>query len=87
MQTVNEETFEKDNYIETGMPAEAGELFPGKVVEHRDEGSLQVFVCDNFCALSVMCVEVGVIRFWFSVTGAFGGDFSYAVVPEAVVRA
>tara|TARA_B100001057_G_scaffold64252_2_gene57896 strand:+ start:1066 stop:3456 length:2391 start_codon:yes stop_codon:yes gene_type:complete len=87
MQTVNEETFEKDNYIETGMPAEAGELFPGKVVEHRDEGSLQVFVCDNFCALSVMCVEVGVIRFRFSVTGAYADDFSYAVVPKALEKA
>ncbi|MDB4504265.1 DUF4968 domain-containing protein, partial [Akkermansiaceae bacterium] len=87
MQTANEETFEKDNYIETGMPAEAGEVFPGKVVEHRDEGFRQVFVCDNFCALMVTCVEVGVIRFRFSATGAFAEDFSYAVLPKALEKA
>ena len=87
MQTANEETFEKDNYIETGMPAEAGEVFPGKVVEHRNEGCRQVFVCDNFCALSVTCVEVGVIRFRFSATGDFAEDFSYAVLPKALEKA
>jgi len=68
-------TFEKDNYIETGMPADTGELFPGTVVEHRDEGARQVFVCDNACALELRCVDAKTLRFRFIPNGDFSGDF------------
>ena len=79
---MNTATFEKDNYIETGMPVSAGELFPGTVVEHRDEGARQVFVCDNACALEVRSVDAKTLRFRFVPNGDFSGDFSYAVAPE-----
>ncbi|MEN8784092.1 MAG: glycosyl hydrolase, partial [Akkermansiaceae bacterium] len=87
MQTSDEATFDKDNYIETGMPAEAGELFPGKVVEHRDEGPRQLFSCDNACALLLTCVDARTVRFRFAPSGDFPEDFSYAVVAEALDRA
>lgn len=77
-------TFEKDNYIETGMPAEAGELFPGKVVEHLDEGQKQIFRCDNRCALEVTCVNDKMVRFRFAPQGEFSDGFSYAVLPESL---
>ena len=75
-------TFEKDNYIETGMPAEAGELFPGSVVVHHNEGSRQIFYCDNGCALEVTCVEARTVRFRFAPQGEFSDGFSYAVLAE-----
>ncbi|MFT6864084.1 MAG: alpha-glucosidase [Akkermansiaceae bacterium] len=81
MENVDTATFEKDNYIETGMPAEAGELFPGKVSEHRNEGARQVFVCDNACVLEVTCVDAEKVRFRFAPNGDFPEDFSYAVLP------
>ena len=77
-------TFEKDNYIETGMPAEAGELFPGTVVEHLNEGQRQVFLCDNRCALEVTCVNELTVRFRFAPQGEFSDGFSYAVLPESL---
>lgn len=86
MQAADEATFDKDNYIETGMPVEAGELFPGIVVDHLDEGARQVFLCDNFCALAVTCIDVRTVRFRFAPNGDFPEDFSYAVVPEALDR-
>ena len=76
MTTGDEAAFDKDNYIETGMPAEAGELFPGKVVEHRDEGRHHLFVCDNYCALEVICLDARTVRFRFATNGDFSDDFS-----------
>jgi alpha-glucosidase len=77
-------TFEKDNYIETGMPAEAGELFPGTVVEREDQGAKQIFRCDNGCALEVTCADARTVRFRFATIGEFDDDFSYAVEPETL---
>lgn len=86
MQNAGTATFEKDNYIETGMPAEAGELFPGRVIEHRNEGARQVFRCDNACVLEVTCVDTETVRFRFAPSGDFADDFSYAILPEVAEK-
>lgn len=75
-------TFEKDNYIETGMPVEAGERFPGLVVGHEKIGESWVFRCDNRCALEVSFLGGGTVRFRFAPYGDFEEDFSYAVPKE-----
>lgn len=75
-------TFDKDNYIETGMPAESGELFPGSVIEWRDEGVKQYFRCDNQCALEVTGVDARTVRFRFATEGRFSDGFSYATTEE-----
>lgn len=85
MDTGEDATFEKDNYIETGMPAEAGELFPGTVVSYGEKDGRWIFYCDNLCALEVSCLACGAIRFRFAPNGDFEDDFSYAVLPEALV--
>ena len=77
-------TFEKDNYIETGMPAEAGELFPGTVVSYGEQDRRWIFYCDNLCALEVSCLACRAIRFRFAPDSDFEDDFSYAVLPEAL---
>ena len=84
MDTGEDATFEKDNYIETGMPAEAGELFPGTVVSYGEQDGRWIFYCDNLCALEVSCLACGAIRFRFAPNGDFEDDFSYAVLPEAL---
>lgn len=76
--------FEKDNYIETGMPVDTGELFPGVVVKRQDEGARQLFFCDNGCALEVLCVDAKTLRFRFAPDGDLSELFSYAIVPEAL---
>ena len=73
--------FEKDNYIETGMPAETGELSAGVITEWSNEGGVVQFACNNGCVLRVTAVDENVIRFRFSPNGLFEKDFSYAVVP------
>jgi alpha-glucosidase len=84
MNTGGESTFEKDNYLETGMPAEAGELFPGTVISYGEYEGRWIFYCDNRCALEISCLECGPIRFRFAPHGDFEDDFSYAVLPEAL---
>ncbi|MDA7887930.1 DUF4968 domain-containing protein [Akkermansiaceae bacterium] len=74
-----ETTFEKDNYIETGMPKNAGELFPGTIVEIREDENRRIFVCDNLCQLEVTVVDPKTIRFRFTPTGEFSDGFSYAL--------
>lgn len=84
MDTDTEETatFDKGNYIETGRPAQAGELFPGRVIDHGEPGPRQIFRCDNRCALEVSFLKGGTVRFRFAPYGDFDDEFSYAVVPE-----
>ena len=84
METGEEATFEKDNYIETGMPAEAGELFPGRVVSYSEHEGRWTFYCDNRCALEVTCLTGDTVRFRYAPYGDFQDDFSYAVLPEAL---
>ena len=86
MDTGDSTGFEKDNYIETGMPAEEGELFAGQVVTHVDEEGRQVFHCDNRCALEVRFLAGDVVRFRFAPYGDFEEDFSYGLDPEAKVE-
>ncbi len=81
-QQMENATFEKDNYIETGMPVDSGERHPGSVVEWRDEGARQIFICDNGCALELTCMDARTLRFRFAPEGTFARDFSYAVVSE-----
>lgn len=82
METDESTTFEKDNYLETGMPAEAGELFPGQVVAYSETDGQVVFWCDNLCALAVTFPSEGVVRFRFAPGGDYSEDFSYAVSSE-----
>ena len=74
-----EPTFEKDNYIETGMPKNTGELFPGKVVAMRESEGRYFFECDNRCQLEVIAIEAKTIRFRFAPDGSFNDEFSYGV--------
>lgn len=83
MEKDEEATFEKGNYIETGMPAEVGERFPGRAVDYRRADDRWIFQCDNRCALEVIFLEGGTVRFRFAPYGDFEDDFSYAVLPEA----
>lgn len=77
-------TFEKDNYIETGMPADTGELAAGSIVKWSDDGGELIFECDNGCALRIRGVSAGTVRFRFAPDGCFENDFSYAVLPEVL---
>ena len=77
-----EAAFEKDNYIETGMPKNTGELFPGKVVRMREVKGRYLFVCDNRCELEVIAIDPKTIRFRFAPTGEFSDEFSYAIKED-----
>ncbi|MBR9760352.1 DUF4968 domain-containing protein [bacterium] len=77
-----EPAFEKDNYIETGMPKNAGELFPGKVVKMEEIEGRYLFVCDNRCELEVIAIDPKTIRFRFAPTGEFSDGFSYAIKED-----
>ena len=77
-----EPAFEKDNYIETGMPKNTGELFPGKVVTMQEIEGRYLFVCDNRCELEVIAIDPKTIRFRCAPTGKFSDDFSYAIKED-----
>ena len=74
--------FEKDNYIETGMPAEVGELSAGVITGWVNEGGELRFYCDNGCALRIIGIDEKTVRFRFAPDGRFTDDFSYATLPE-----
>ena len=74
--------FEKDNYMETGMPADFGELFPGSIVSFLERENVVLFECDNGCALRIQGISPEILRFRFASEGHFEEDFSYAVLPE-----
>lgn len=78
--------FEKDNYIETGMPAESGELYAGVIMGWTEENDVLSFRCDNGCVLRISGFEATTIRFRFAPDGHFEEDFSYAVLPEVFER-
>ena len=77
-----EPAFEKDNYIETGMPKNTGEHFPGKVVTMREIEGRYLFVCNNRCELEVIAIDSKTIRFRFAPKGEFSDEFSYAIKED-----
>ncbi len=74
--------FEKDNYIETGMPADTGELSAGEVVRVEHEDSRVVLYCDNGCCLAIDGLEEGMVRFRFNPDGVISENFSYGPDPD-----
>ena len=77
-------TFDKSNYIETGMPSQVGELKPDLVKEVLEEGHTLIFVCENGCRLAVTSLGGTIVRFRLAPSGHFVKDFSYALNLDSI---
>lgn len=82
---MDDSAFEKDNYMETGMPAATGELRPGQVVSLETAGedhSRYTFRCDLGCQLQITAIRPNLVRVRYIAEGNFDDGFSYATVKE-----
>ncbi|WP_146894531.1 glycoside hydrolase family 31 protein [Adhaeribacter aerolatus] len=58
------------------------ELFPGKIIEHKQEENKFYFSSANEVTLLVQVLTSRIIRFRYSPDGYFPPDFSYAIDPD-----
>ncbi len=77
------QSFEKDNYMESGRPAEGGQLAPGRVVSAACAGGEARFTCDNGAGLTVTALAPKVVRLRYCSDAGYGDGFSYAVADGA----
>ena len=74
------EAFDKDNYMESGMPENSGELRPGTIAKVMSGEGQHSFKCSIGCRLQVTAVAPRLIRIRYVAEEHFDDGFSYATL-------
>ncbi|WP_411844861.1 glycoside hydrolase family 31 protein [Roseibacillus persicicus] len=80
--SLENDTFEKENYMDSKKKEEVLDLFPGRVKEIAAGEGCKVLVCDNKVKLAVSALSDEILHFRFAPDGHLGDGFSYAAMPE-----